>query len=95
MNTLIHSDNIWALWAILVGVAALSIWLEQRFRWAAKVTGCVIALIAMMLLSNFGVIPPESAVYDTVWDYVVPLAIPLLLFSATSSGLAGRAGGCC
>ena len=52
MNTLIHSDNTWALWAILVGVAALSIWLEQRFRWAAKVTGCVIALIAMMLFNN-------------------------------------------
>ena len=85
MTSLIHSDNTWALWAILVGVAALSIWLEQRFRWAAKVTGCVIALIAMMLLSNFGVIPTESAVYDTVWDYVVPLAIPLLLFSAAAN----------
>lgn len=92
MNTLIHSDNTWALWAILVGVAALSIWLEQRFRWAAKVTGCVIALIAMMLLSNFGVIPTESAVYDTVWDYVVPLAIPLLLFQCNIKRIGRESG---
>ena len=92
MNTLIHSDNTWALWAILVGVAALSIWLEQRFRWAARVTGCVIALIAMMLLSNFGVIPTESAVYDTVWDYVVPLAIPLLLFQCNIKRIGRESG---
>ena len=92
MNTLIHSDNTWALWAILVGVAALSIWLEQRFRWAAKVTGCVIALISMMLLSNFGVIPTESAVYDTVWDYVVPLAIPLLLFQCNIKRIGRESG---
>lgn len=92
MTSLIHSDNTWALWAILVGVAALSIWLEQRFRWAAKVTGCVIALIAMMLLSNFGVIPTESAVYDTVWDYVVPLAIPLLLFQCNIKRIGRESG---
>ena len=92
MTSLIHSDNTWALWAILVGVAALSIWLEQRFRWAAKVTGCVIALISMMLLSNFGVIPTESAVYDTVWDYVVPLAIPLLLFQCNIKRIGRESG---
>src|SRR5699024_11927656 len=31
---------------------------------------------------NLGIIPTDSHVYDTVWDYVVPLAIPLLLFQA-------------
>ena len=45
-----------------------------------KVTGCVLALLGMMILSNIGIIPTASPVYDSVWDYVVPLAIPLLLF---------------
>ena len=44
MSTLISADNTWALFAILVVIAALAIWMEQRFKWASKVTGCVIAL---------------------------------------------------
>lgn len=92
MNTLIHSDNIWALWAILISVAALSIWLEQRFRWAARITGCVLALIGMMVLANLGVVPTESVVYDTVWDYIVPLAIPLLLFQCNIKRIGRESG---
>ncbi len=82
MTSLISADNTWALWAILTGIAALAIYLEQRYAWAGKVTGCVIALIAAMILSNTRVIPLDSPVYDNVWTYVVPLAIPLLLFNA-------------
>lgn len=35
-----------------------------------------------MLLANFNVIPTSAPTYDAVWGYVVPLAIPLLLFNA-------------
>ena len=35
-----------------------------------------------MFLSNIGMIPTEAQAYDFVWDYVVPMAIPLLLFNA-------------
>src|SRR5699024_9403986 len=45
-------------------------------------SGAIIALVGAMLLANFNVIPLESGVYDAVWNYVVPLAIPLLLFQA-------------
>ncbi len=82
MSSLISPDKTWILWAILVGWAAISIWLEQTYKWASKLTGAIIALIGAMLLSNLNIIPLESPVYDTVWSYVVPLAIPLLLFKA-------------
>jgi uncharacterized membrane protein len=82
MKTLISADNIWALWAILTGIAALSIWLEQKYKWASKVTGCVLALLFAMILSNLRVIPVDAPTYDQVWGYVVPLAIPMLLFNA-------------
>lgn len=36
MNSLISTDNTWALWAILVGITAISIYLEQTYKWAAK-----------------------------------------------------------
>ena len=66
---------------MLVGVAALSIKLEQTYKWASRVTGCVLALLIMMLLANTGVIPTDAPAYDAVWGYVVPLAVPLLLFN--------------
>ncbi|MGM9926150.1 MAG: DUF819 domain-containing protein [Bacillus sp. (in: firmicutes)] len=81
-NTLIKPDDIWILWAFLAGWAAVSICLEQKYRWASKVSGAVIALVGAMTLSNLNIIPTESVVYDTVWGYVIPLAIPLLLFQA-------------
>lgn len=82
MNTLISIDNTWALWAVLIGVAAIAIYLEQTFHWANKVTGCVLALIITMIMANLRIIPTDAPVYDNVWSYVVPLAVPLLLFNA-------------
>ncbi|MDY6029513.1 MAG: DUF819 family protein [Acidaminococcaceae bacterium] len=82
MKTLISPENSWALFAILAALAAISIYLEQKYAWASKITGCVIALIGAMVLTNLQIIPTEAAAYDFVWGYVVPLAIPMLLFKA-------------
>ncbi|MEB7393405.1 DUF819 family protein [Mammaliicoccus sciuri] len=80
LNAFINKDETWLLWAILVGIAAISIFLEQRYQFAAKLTGAIIGLVGAMILSNLNIIPIESPVYDQVWEYVIPLAIPLLLF---------------
>ena len=45
MSSLISADNTWVLWGLLVGDAALAIWLEQKYKWASKITGCVLALL--------------------------------------------------
>ena len=67
MGTLINADNTWALWTILVGIAAISIYLEQTYKWASKVTGAIIGLIIAMVLANFKVIPTDAPTYDAVW----------------------------
>ncbi|WP_024865607.1 DUF819 family protein [Butyrivibrio sp. FCS014] len=83
MNTLIAADNNWALLSILFLSAFLAIYLEQKYKWAAKLTGAVIALIIAVVLTNLGVIPTSAPVFDdVVWGYAVPLAIPLLLLDA-------------
>jgi uncharacterized membrane protein len=38
MNSLISPENSWALWAILTLITAVSIYLEQTYKWASKVT---------------------------------------------------------
>ncbi len=81
-STLISPDNPWALWSLILAGTALSIYLEQTFTWAARISGPVIALVIAMALSNFHIAPPTAPTYDVVGDYLVPLAIPLLLFRA-------------
>lgn len=80
--SLISPENTWALWAILTGIAALSIWLEQNYKWASKVTGAIIGLVCAMILANLKIIPTDAPTYDNVWGYVVPLALPMLLYNA-------------
>lgn len=82
MGALIDKGDTWILWAIIIVWATMSLFLEQRYQWASKISGAIIALVGAMVLSNFKVIPTSSPVYDTVWDYIVPLSIPLLLFSS-------------
>lgn len=79
-NSWISPENTWVLWAFLTGWAAISIHLEQKYAWASKMSGAIIALIGAMVLSNLNIIPTDAPAYDQVWSYVVPLAIPLLLF---------------
>lgn len=82
LGALIAKDDTWTLWAIIIVWATVSLFLEQRYKWASTISGAIIALVGAMLLSNFKVIPTSSPVYDTVWDFIVPLSIPLLLFSS-------------
>lgn len=79
MNSLISPDDHWVIWTFLVGTAALSLFLEQKFRFVRKITGAATAVCAGMLLSNTGLLPYASPSYDVVWEYLVPLVIPLLL----------------
>ncbi len=80
MNTLISADNTWALLSIMCGSVAISIWLEQKYTWASKISGAILALIIAVSLTNLNIIPANSPLYDDViWGFAVPLAIPLLL----------------
>lgn len=82
MDTLIKVDDTWMLWMILIGISAMAIVLEQKYKWGARISGPIIALLGTLVLANLNIIPKEAPVYDAVWGYVVPVAIPLLLFKA-------------
>lgn len=78
---MIEADWTFTLWAVLAALAALGFW-GDRTRVGRNVSGLAIVLATGMALSNFGVVPRQSPVYDVVWAYLVPLAIPMLLFKA-------------
>jgi len=84
MNPLIPATDTASLWALIAAGTATAIWLEQRYHWAARLSAPVLALLIAMLLSNLRIVPTEAPAYDFVGDWLVPLAIPLLLFRANA-----------
>lgn len=90
-TSLISENNVWMLLAILFISAAVGFWAEKT-RWGAKLSAMVIALLSTFILSNLSIIPSSAPVYDMVWSYVVPLAIPMLLFNANLKRILRDAG---
>ena len=79
-ENLIAADDTWALLVLMVASVALAIWLEQKYVWASKISGAIIALLIALAASNLAIIPTSCVLYDNiVWDFAVPLGIPLLL----------------
>jgi uncharacterized membrane protein len=92
MDSLIQPDDTWLLWTVIAAGVAASIWLEQSFAWAAKLSGPVLALAIAMVLANLRIMPQQAPVYDVVNDQLVPLALPLLLFRANVVRIARETG---
>lgn len=66
--------------AVTCGWTAFTIYAEQKWLWASRLSGVVIALLGALLLTNLGVLPTNCVWFDEIiWGYAVPLAIPLLL----------------
>ena len=79
-STLIAPEDTWSLLALLLASVALAIYLEQRYTWASKISGAIIALLIALAASNLAIIPTSCPLYDDIiWNYAVPLGIPLLL----------------
>ena len=85
-ESLIAADNTWGLLGVMCLAVAFSIFLEQKYKWASKISGAIIALIIAMILANVGIIPTSSVLYDDiVWGVIVPMGIPLLLLQCNLS----------
>ncbi|MCH4166112.1 MAG: DUF819 family protein [Megasphaera sp.] len=83
MYSLVSPENTWMLMTIMLVAVAASIYLEQKYAWASKLSGAIIALIFALVLVNTNVIPSHAPLYDDIiWGYAVPIAIPLLLLQA-------------
>ncbi len=82
MTSLISADNAIGLWFVIIGFVFFAMFAERHYKWARAVGACLICLIGGMLLSTSGLMPATSGVYDAIWSYVTPAAIPLVLFKA-------------
>lgn len=87
MNSFISPENNLLVLLVVWGAATLGIFVEHK-KWLGKVSGIIVTMVSMSLLSMSGVIPVASNpnvkvdVYDMVFSYFVPISIPLLLFGS-------------
>lgn len=87
MNSIISPDNHLVLFFVVSGAAAFGIYSEHK-KWFGKLSGILVTMISMSLLSLSGIVPVASnpqikvEVYDLVFTYFIPVAIPMLLFSS-------------
>lgn len=56
--------------------------LANSNKYLARISGVAVTMFCGALLSNFGVLPAESQVYDAIWKYFVPFSIPFMLMEA-------------
>ncbi|MBR4990636.1 MAG: DUF819 domain-containing protein [Oscillospiraceae bacterium] len=92
-HTLIAADDTWGLLGVMLVSVFAAIYLEQKYDWASKLSGCIIALLLAMFMANIGVIPTACVLYDDiVWGVIVPMALPLLLLQCNLKKVWGQAG---
>ena len=77
-----------ALATLIAAVTALAFWLDYRFPALGKVGASMMAIIFGAILSNAGLVPVSSPVYDVVLGPVTSLSIAWLLLSVDLRDLA-------
>ena len=84
--TLIQPEDSFAILTVILLAASLGI-VGERKKWYGKFSGIVITIFFTILLASTGIIPSASdpslevPVYQMAFTYIIPLAIPLLLFN--------------
>lgn len=81
MASLIPADQIFAVFAALFAIALFGFWAETR-AWGRLMTGAVWAILSGIVLSNLHIIPHSSPAYGVVFNYFVPMLLPLFLMHA-------------
>ncbi|MFC1783395.1 DUF819 family protein [Planctomycetota bacterium] len=74
-------DSIVAVFFILTVIVLLSIWLVNEFKPLKKIGAALIGILLGMLLSNIGILPGESEVYNFLETSGVSAAVVLILLS--------------
>ena len=77
-----------ALATLIASVTALAFWLDYRFPALGKVGASMMAIIFGAILSNTGLVPVASPVYDAVLGPVTSVSIAWLLLSVDLRDLA-------
>lgn len=95
--SLISPENNLLLFSVVVGAATLGIWSEYK-KWTGQVSGILITMILMSVLSMTGVVPVASDpkqkvdVYELIFSYFIPISIPMMLMGSNITRIVREGG---
>ncbi|CAL4966670.1 unnamed protein product [Urochloa decumbens] len=81
---LVPASDHWGNWTFLLSAAALGLWSEKRSP-AGKskaLAGALVSVLLGMAASSAGAVAADAPAFCAALDYLLPLAVPLLLFRA-------------
>ncbi|GAB5476168.1 MAG: DUF819 domain-containing protein [Maribacter sp.] len=85
-DTLLHASQNLPIWCLLLAIALFGMY-GERLGWFRRISGALVTILVAAIFVSVRVLPPASnsdlpvAVYDFIFTYFIPLAIPLLLFN--------------
>ncbi|GMH08960.1 hypothetical protein Nepgr_010800 [Nepenthes gracilis] len=71
----------WGTWTALFATGAFGIWSEKT-KIGSTLSGALVSTLVGLAASNLGLIACEAPAYSVVLEFLLPLAVPLLLFRA-------------
>ncbi|CAL5323220.1 unnamed protein product [Camellia sinensis] len=78
---LISPHDQWGTWTALFSVGAFGIWSEKT-KIGSTLSGALVSTLVGLAASNLGIISSEAPAYTIVLEFLLPMAVPLLLFRA-------------
>ena len=79
---LVQPTDQFGMWAAMLAASSFGLWGAKQ-RWGSKLGGApLISTLCALVLANTGVIPHSAPAFAVVNKFILPLAIPLLLFTA-------------
>jgi hypothetical protein len=79
---LIPASDHWGNWTVLLATAALGIWSEKSTRAGKALSGALVTVLLGLAASTVGLVAADAPAYRVVLEYLLPLAVPLLLYTA-------------
>ncbi|XP_008234847.1 PREDICTED: uncharacterized membrane protein YjcL [Prunus mume] len=79
---LISSHDQWGTWTALFATGAFGIWSEKNTKVGAALSGALVSTLIGLAASNLGIISSNAPAFSIVLEFLLPLAVPLLLYRA-------------
>lgn len=78
---LISPKDQWGNWTALFAAGAFGLWSEKT-KIGSTLSGALVSTLVGLAASNLGIISCEAPAYAIVLEFLLPMAVPLLLFRA-------------
>lgn len=85
-------NNTSLVFMVLIALTTFALYAERNWKWASFFSSLGICTLGAVLLRTCNILPASSSAYDIVYDYVMPLAIPMLLLNSNIKRIVKESG---